>query len=204
MTSVRVGTSIATTGGKVAIGRNIYDSFAIVYPHRSLRGRDVVVGEGLQGGDYIARGGALGPALSGQLTSYVNQSIRYDVLDPPRGYNIGDGIARVRPTYKSGYAIEVGSAKFVSALGRLVGNAGRPVALMSGRIRPADDPTAQPELFFTNSVGRFAMQNLEPGKRYRVELFSTPALGFEFTVPADNEGLLDLQVVNVPLDVPED
>lgn len=204
VTSVRVGTSIATTGGKVAIGRNIYDSFAIVYPHRSLRGRDVVVGEGLQGGDYIARGGALGPALSGQLTSYVNQSIRYDVLDPPRGYNIGDGVSRVRPTYKSGYAIEVGSAKFVSALGRLVGNAGRPVALMSGRIRPADDPTAAPELFFTNSVGRFAMQNLEPGKRYRVELFSTPALGFEFTVPADNEGLLDLQVVNVPLDVPED
>ena len=47
------------------------------------------------------------------------------------------------------------------------------------------------------------MQNLEPGKKYRVELFSTPALGFEFTVPEDNEGLLDLKVLNVPLDVPE-
>lgn len=75
---------------------------------------------------------------------------------------------------------------------------------MSGRVRPVDDPTTEAELFFTNSVGRFAMQNLEPGKRYRVELFSTPPWGFEFTVPSDNEGLLDLQVVNVPLDVPED
>ena len=53
-------------------------------------------------------------------------------------------------------------------------------------------------------MGRFAVQNLEPGKRYRVELFSSPVRGFEFTVPEDNEGLLDLQVVNVPLDVPED
>ena len=204
VTSLRVGASIATTGGKVAIGRGIYDSFAIVYPHETLRDRDVVVGDSLQGGNYIARSGALGPAVSGQLTSYVNQSIRYDVLDPPRGYNIGEGVSRVFPTYKSGYAIEVGSAKFVSALGRLVGNKDRPVALMSGRVRPADEPNAEPELFFTNSVGRFAIQNLEPGRRYRVEMFSSPAMGFEFVVPEDNEGLLDLQVLRVPLDVPEE
>lgn len=204
VTTLRVGSSISTAGGKVAMGRTIYDSFAIAYPHESIADHPVIVGDNFEGGDYVGRSGLLGGAVANNLTSYVNQSVRYDVLDAPLGYNIGDGIARVRPTYKSGYAIEVGSAKFVSALGRLVGNAGRPVALMSGRIRPADDPTAAPELFFTNSVGRFAMQNLEPGKRYRVELFSTPALGFEFTVPADNEGLLDLQVVNVPLDVPED
>lgn len=203
VTSLRIGTSIATTGGKVAIGRGIYDSFAIVYPHESLKGRDVIVGDSLQGGNYVARSGALGPAVAGQLTSYVNQSVRYDVLDPPRGYNIGDGIMRVHPLYKSGYAIEVGSAKFVSALGRLVGNGDRPVALMSGRVRPADESNADAELFFTNSVGRFAIQNLEPGKRYRVEMYSSPAMGFEFVVPEDNEGLLDLQILRVPLDVPD-
>lgn len=204
VTTLRVGSSIATTGGKVAVGRSIYDSFAIVYPHETISDHPVIVGDSFEGGHYTGRSGALGGALANNLTAYVNQSVRYDVLDAPLGYNIGDGIARVRPTYKSGYAIEVGSAKFVSALGRLIGNADRPVALMSGRVRPVDDPAAEPELFFTNSVGRFAVQNLEPGKRYRVELFSTPALGFEFTVPADNEGLLDLQMVRVPLDVPEE
>ncbi|MCY1463814.1 hypothetical protein D9M71_817630 [compost metagenome] len=119
----------------------------------------------------------------------------------PAGYDIGEGIARVRPTYRSGYAIEVGSAAFVSALGRLHGNAGRPLALVSGRVRPVDQPDAKPELFFTNSVGRFAVQKLEPGKRYRVELFTSPAVGFEFTVPADNTGLLDLETIAVPVDV---
>lgn len=201
ITTLRLGTAVATAGGKVAIGRPIYDSFAIVHPHPSLGDRDVIVGDSLQGGRHQARSGAFGPALTGTLTPYVNQTIRYDVLNPPVGYNIGDGAARVQPSYRSGFAVEVGSADFVSALGRLVGNADRAVALMSGRVTPVDDPAAEPQLFFTNSVGRFAMQNLAPGKRYRVQLFSNPPMGFEFTVPEDNEGLLDLQIVRIPLDV---
>ncbi|MGH7028672.1 hypothetical protein [Brevundimonas sp.] len=204
ITTLRIGSSIATTGGKVAVGRNIYDSFAIVYPHETLDDHPVIVGESFQRGNYTARSGALGPALSNTLTSYVNQSVRYDVLDAPLGYDIGDGILRVRPTYKSGYAIQVGSDAFVSALGRIVGNGGRPAALLSGRVRPVDEPNAEPELFFTNSVGRFAVQKLKPGKTYRVDLFTSPAAGFEFTVPADNEGLLDMQTVTLPIDVPEE
>lgn len=202
VTSLRVGTSFATTGGKVAMGRQIFDSFAIVYPHETLKG-GVIAGETLEGGRFTSRSGAFGPALDNTLTSYINQSVRYDAIDAPVGYDIGDGVKRVRPGYRSGYAIEVGSSKFVSALGRLVGNGNRPVALMSGRVRPVDDPSVEPELFFTNSVGRFAIQNLEPGRRYRIELYSTPALALEFTVPEDNEGLLDLEILTVPLDVPE-
>ena len=204
VTTLRIGSSIATAGGKVAIGRNIYDSFAIVYPHETLEDHPVIVGESFARGNYTARSGALGPALSNTLTSYVNQSVRYDVLDAPLGYDIGEGILRVHPAYKSGYAIQVGSDAFVSALGRVVGNGGRPAALLSGRVRPIDEPNAEPELFFTNSVGRFAVQKLKPGKTYRVDLFTSPSAGFEFTVPADNEGLLDMQTVTLPIDVPEE
>lgn len=202
VTSLRVGTSFATTGGKVAMGRTIFDSFAIVYPHETLDG-GVIAGETLEGGRFTSRSGAFGPALDNTLTSYVNQSVRYDAIAAPLGYDIGEGIVRVRPAYRSGYAIEVGSANFVSALGRLVGNQDRPVALVSGRVISLDEPEAEPELFFTNSVGRFAVQKLAPGRRYRVEVFSSPSVSFEFTVPADNDGLLDLQILRVPLDVPE-
>lgn len=201
VTSLRIGTSISTAGGKVAIGRNIYDSFAILYPHQSLEDKPVIVGESFERGNYTSRSGALGPAVSNTLSSYVDQSVRYDVLGVPPGYDIGEGVRRVRPAYRSGYAIQVGSDAFVSALGRMVGNAGKPAALISGRVRPVDDPAAEPELFFTNSVGRFAIQKLVPGKTYRVELFTSPAAGFEFTVPADNQGLLDLKTVAVPVDI---
>jgi outer membrane usher protein len=204
VTTLRIGSSIATAGGKVAVGRNVYDSFAIVYPHQTLGANPVIVGESFQRGAYTARSGALGPALANSLASYVDQSVRYDALDVPLGYDIGEGILRVRPTYKSGYAIQVGSDAFVSALGRIIGNGDRPAALLSGRVRPVDDLSAEPELFFTNSVGRFAIQKLKPGKTYRVELFTSPAAGFEFTVPEDNEGLLDMQTVKLPIDVPEE
>ena len=204
VTSLRLGSSIATTGRKVAVGRTIQDSFAIVYGHPSLKGAPVIVGQSFEGGQYQARSGALGPALGNSLTSYVNQSVRYDALNAPLGYNIGEGVVRVRPTYRSGYAIEVGSGAFVSALGRLVGNRNMPVALYSGRVTVVGDSTAEPQLFFTNSVGRFAMQGLEPGKAYRVDVFSSPATSFEIVVPADNDGLLDLGAVNVPVEVPKE
>lgn len=204
VTSLRVGTSVATAGGKVAIGRTISDSFAIVYGHPSLNGAPVIVGSSFEGGAYQARSGALGPALGNSLSSYVNQSVRYDAIDAPLGYDIGEGVVRVHPTYRSGYAIEVGSEEFVSAVGRLVGNGGKPVALVSGRLRDLSNPDEEPELFFTNSVGRFALQSLAPGRRYRVELLVSPVQGFEFTVPEDTDGLLDLQTVNIPIEVVEE
>lgn len=203
VTSLSVGSSLAFTGGKFAVGRRIYDSFAVVDAHKSLGGRDVIVGDSLEGGRYNSRSGALGPALANNLSSYVNQSIRYDVIDVPAGYDIGDGIKRVRPAYRSGYVIVAGSDAFVSAMGRLVGQGGIPASLMSGRIFSVDEPDAEPEIFFTNSVGRFAIQKLKPGHNYRVELFTSPAQGFQFKVPEDNEGLLDLQTVSLPMIVTE-
>ncbi len=198
VTTLRVGSAIAFAGGHVAIGRRINDSFAVVFPHESLRAGGVIVGQNLEGGRYTARSGALGPALSNQLTAYVNQSVRYDARQAPPGYDVGDGVMRVRPSYRSGYAIQVGSAAFVSALGHLVGVDGKPIALASGRVRSLDDPKAAPEPFFTNSAGRFAIQGLEPGKRYRVELFDGPSRGFEFMPPKDSTGLVDLKVVTAP------
>ncbi|HRO03046.1 MAG TPA: fimbrial biogenesis outer membrane usher protein, partial [Terricaulis sp.] len=202
ITTLRVSSSIATTGGKVGIGRYIYDSFALVYPHESLGDRRVIVGDSLQGGSYSARSGALGPAVANHLSSYLNQTVRYDVANLPPGYNIGSSVKTVHPAYRSGYAIEVGHAAFVSAMGVLIGANDRPAALVTGAIRPVDDPSAEPELFFTSTSGRFAIQNLEPGRRYRVELASSPRLVFEFDVPRESEGLLELGRVVVPLDVP--
>lgn len=203
MTSLNVGTSFAYTGGRAAIGRRIYDSFAIVRSHESLKGRDVIVGDNLEGGRYSARSGALGPAVANYLSSYVNQSLRYDVIDVPPGYDIGDGIKRVHPAYRSGYVVTAGSDAYVSALGRLVGLNDIPASLMSGRILHLDETDVSPEVFFTNSVGRFAIQKLKPGRKYRVELFSNPPRSFEFTVPEDNEGLYDLQKVSLPIYITE-
>src|SRR3546814_16125822 len=106
--------------------------------------------------------------------------------------DLGDGVKRVRPAYKSGYAIEVGSAAFVSAIGTLKGADGTPVKLASGVIRRVDAPNSQGEAFFTNTGGRFAVAKLEPGVEYSVEFYTDGRSGFTFKVPEDNKGLLDL------------
>src|SRR5690606_22926843 len=197
VTTLRVGSSIAYAGGKLAVGRTINDSFALVYPHKTLKGRKVIVGDALEGGSYVSKSGALGPAVQNSLTAFLNQSIRYDVVDPPRGYDIGDGVKRVRPAYKSGYVIEVGSAAFVSAIGTLKGRDGQPLKLVSGILRRTDQPDAADEPFFTNTAGRFAIAKLEPGGEYSVWLPSGGQGGFTFRVPDDNDGLLDLGIVEL-------
>lgn len=201
ITSMRVTSALAFTGGRFAVGRRIGDSFALLYPHETLENRSVIVGETLDGG-YYAKSGAFGPALQGQLGSYVNNSILYDVEDVPRGYDIGEGISRVYPRYRSGYTIEVGTDAYVSALGTLNGLGDAPVALASGRVFDLNAPDAEPMLFFTNSVGRFAIQGLTPGHEYSIELSTRPPATIRFEVPADSEGLLDLQTLTAPI-VPE-
>lgn len=197
ITTLRLGTSIAYAGGKVAVGRTITDSFALVYPHETLKDRPVIVGDGLAGGHYVSKSGPLGPAVQNMLTAFMNQSIRYDVVDPPRGYDVGDGVKRVRPAYKSGYVIEVGSAAFVSAIGTLQGADGKPLKLVSGILRRTDVADAKEEPFFTNTAGRFAIAKLEPGAEYGVEFQAGGRRSFAFKVPEDNEGLLDLKVITV-------
>ncbi|RZJ01354.1 MAG: hypothetical protein EON90_03490 [Brevundimonas sp.] len=199
ITTLRMGSSIAAAGKHWGVGRNIYDSFAVVYPHESLPS-PVIVGDNLEGGAYVARSGLLGGAVANNLISYVNQAVRYDAVNAPPGYDTGAGVTRVFPSYRSGYAIEVGRADYVSAVGRLVDRNRQPVPLLSGRVLSKDDPNAKPALFFTNTGGRFAVQNLTPGRTYIVELPSE-GLKFEISVPADSDGLLDLQQVTLPIEV---
>ena len=200
-TSVRVGTSIAYADGAVGLGRRINDSFMLLHPHENLGKRSVVAGQSLAQNNYIGRSGTLGAAVNNFLGSYATQSVQYDVEDPPTGYDTGPGVIRVHPPYKSGYSYKVGTDAFVSAMGTLVSAPDQPVALIGGRVTlldVAEGDKPQPIPFFTNSVGRFAIANLLPGRRYLVETYGpngTIDRSFDFAVPADSDGLVNLGTV---------
>ena len=195
ISTFRVATAIVYAGGSLALTRRIGDSFAILEPHPSLRGHDIVIGQLLTDSGYRSRSGALGGAVRNGLGSYVTQSVEYDVVDPPAGYDVGSGVIRVRPPYHSGYHLVIGSDAFVTSIGTAIDGYGKPVALTSGQISNLTHSEEAKMDFFTNSVGRFAMTTLRPKDRYRVQL--TTGQSFEFTVPADNEGLFDMQTVTV-------
>lgn len=200
-TTARVGTTIAFADGVFGIGRRINDSFMLLSAHENLGDRSVVAGQSLAENRYTSRSGALGAALNNFLGSYAAQSVQYDVENPPLGYDTGDGIFRIYPSYKSGFAARIGTDAFVSAMGTLLIAPEMPVSLAGGRVTLLDvqeGENPQPLPFFTNSIGRFAIASLLPGRRYLVETYGSGgkiAHTFEFTVPSDTDGLVNLGTV---------
>ncbi len=197
----RIGTSIAFADGHFAIGRQIIDSFALGYADQNLGKDPVILGQSLDNGHFDAESGLLGPALYGLLQSYTTQELHYDVVNAPAGYDVGPGVAYLKPAYHSGYAIKVGGDAYMSAGGTLLGDGAKPVVFVSGRVSSTTDKAFKSITFFTNSVGRFAIADLRPGMRYRVDLNTATPTSFEFVTPKDGKALVNLKTVNVKLPV---
>jgi outer membrane usher protein len=187
-TSVRFGTAIAYTGGSVALSRPIYDSFALVKPHRTLDGASVYV---LPNDDeYLSRSGRFGPGVAPDLSSYTPQIITYDVPNAPIGYDLGTGIAQVVPPYRSGYLIEVGSSYSITYTGQLLRPDGEPLSLAAGLAIELAEPDRAPVQMFTNRSGRFALSGLRAGK-WRVETrLGDRILTYDIEIPANAQGLV--------------
>lgn len=192
---LQVGTSFAFADGAFGIGRPIQDSFLLARPHETLRGTDVITGRSLRGGGYEGRSGLLGSAVTNRLSSYNAQDVQYDIDTLEAGYDIGAGVVRVDPPFRSGYEMVVGTDRFVSAVGFLQID-GVPVELASGLITSEDDDGFEPEPFFTNSVGRFGIIGLAPGRSYTIRLNGTGQT-FKIDVPEENTGLYRLETINI-------
>jgi outer membrane usher protein len=186
-TSMRLGTSIGFADGAVSVGRPIYDSFAIVQPHKSLKGADITVNPTPFG--YTSNSGQLGTALESNLSSYADRTITVDASNAPSGYDLGSGSFRLFPPYRSGYKLVVGSDYSVTAIGRLVDADGAPLVLISGKATEAAAPNHEPIVLFTNRDGRFGASGLRPGQ-WRIEMGTTPPTVYRLDVPATAEGFV--------------
>ena len=185
-TRLRAETAVAFAGDRVAIGRPITDSFAIITTHPTLEDRDVYADPSEEGD--LATSDWLGPALVPSINAYNTQRLVYDVEDLPTGYDLGAGAFTLQPTYRSGYALEVGSAATVTVMGTLEDESGEPVSLLAGQAFNKEDEDFEPVVMFTNRVGRFAISGLKPGA-YELKLNTKDEKVIEFDVPEESVGL---------------
>jgi len=160
--SIRFGTALAFADGEVGIGRPVYDAFALVKAHRSIRNHAVLVDP--SGTSATASTGVLGSALQSTLSSYSDRSLTVAAPEAPINVDLGAGSFRLMPPYRGGYLLTVGSDYNVSAVGRLLDEEGQPVALVSGIATEAAHPDREPIPFFTNRDGRFGIVGLAPGE----------------------------------------
>ena len=183
----RFGTSLAFAEGGASIGRPIYDSFAIVKPHASLKNANVLVDPNPLG--VTAMTGDLKAATMPNLSSYSERVVTVDVEGAPVGADIGQGSFKLFPGYRSGYVLEVGSNYYVTATGSMRDVEGQPVALVSGKATELAHPDRAPVTVFTNRQGRFGATGLAPGK-WRIEMLDANKSVYEITIPADAEGIV--------------
>lgn len=186
-----VSTAIAFADGKVALGRPVRDTFAIVAAHPNLDDRQVVVAPGIDGLGDRARSGSLGPALVPDIGSYTLSRLPYNVIDLPVGYDLGTGFFEFFPPYRSGYTLQIGSERLASAFGVIVDRDGAPLSIAVGTAVSATDKTFAPAKVFTNRIGRFALSGLIPGNRYIIS-FDDNATSVTIDVPSDATGLVNV------------
>ena len=188
-TSMRAATSFAFADGAFSVGRPIYDSFAIVTGHKSLKGTNVVVEPTPFG--FTAETGLLNAATQPNMSSYSERTTSIDAPTAPGGFDLGQGSYRAFPPYKSGYVFTVGSEYSVTAMGRLLNEDGEPISLLTGTATEVANPEHPGLVVFTNRDGKFGMSGLRPGK-WRLEMLDDRKSVFEITIPENAEGAVKL------------
>jgi outer membrane usher protein len=188
-TSLRAATSLAFADGAFSLGRPIFDSFALVKGHRSLKAASIIVEPSPFG--YTAATGLLGAATQPNLSSYAERTVTIDAPSAPSGLDLGQGSFRLFPPYRSGYRLIVGSAYGVTALGRLLNAEGEPIILISGQATELSNPNREPVVLFTNREGRFGAFGLAPG-RWRLKMLDEQSSEYVIEIPKDAEGVVRL------------
>lgn len=169
-TDVTISSALAFAGSSVTIGRPVREAFAIVSKHKSLKENDVAI-DPTKDGEYARvylKGDA--SAMVPDLVAYNGQVIGYEVDDLPPGYDLGDGAFWIKPGYKRGFQLQIGSDAVLTVIGKLFDRqSNNPISLVAGVAHYLGEAKQLPIDFFTNRNGIFAISGLKPG-RYQLVL----------------------------------
>lgn len=188
-TTVNLGTALAFADGHFGVTRPISDSFVLFAPHDSLAGQTIEINR--VGDTPAARTDLLGAPVLPDLNAYYQHHVMIEALDLPLGYELGQQVYDVRPGYRSGTVIPVGTGATVLGDGVLVDAGGTPLPLQLGSIASLDDESRAPIEFFTSRKGRFRVEGLSPG-RFQLTLANAPGNAIVFAIPAGSAGRVDL------------
>lgn len=162
-----LATSLVYVDGSFALSRPISNSFVLVKGVENEKDCDLLVNSTEVG--YEAKGQPWLPGVIPTVNSYYLKQVHVDVIDPPFGSGEERTDFTLYPTYKSGYAIYMGTSATVIALGTLLLAPGVPAEYQTFSATPMDGKSKDPVMGFTNGAGKFQLTRLQPG-RYMIEM----------------------------------
>jgi len=185
-----LASALVFSGDKIAIGRPVGDSFAIIEPYSNLSSNRIDVDISDEGSRVHSDG--LGAMVIPDLPAYSEQIISYEVTDLPPGYDLGEGVFALNPGFRQGYSLKVGSDAIITAMGSLFDKqTGEPISLLAGKAISQTDENFAALDFFTNRTGRFAISGLKPGS-YLLKLNSEGVRTYQLVISDDSGALLRL------------
>lgn len=188
--TLRAQSGIAFADGRFGIGRDPGRGFALVSRHQSLAGTPIdLFSSGT--GRRVAQINGFGPGIVSQVAPYRPDTITFNMLDPPIGYDVGAGKYATDTGAYTGHAIEIGTDEYRSALANLTLPDGRPLSLRYGRLQGGKGPATA---IFTNGEGRAVLSNLGPGQ---YEILFEERYRHRFTVPEDAPAVIDLGTIRL-------
>ncbi len=194
-TSLRFGTALVFTGNKegsyVTFARPIIDSFAIVKPIKSLEGVPLKVNPTTTN-EYKSVATEFGGAVVNDLSSYYVSPIHIATNDLPLGTEIKNDDFYIKPSYRSGALIKIGTDAVVIIKGQMHFEDGTFLALKGWELVNLDDQKAEPLLFFTNQKGKFSVGGLRAG-RYEMRLLDDARYHYHLEIAQGTKGVVKLE-----------
>ncbi|MEQ1664107.1 MAG: fimbria/pilus outer membrane usher protein [Bdellovibrionales bacterium] len=195
ITTLQVGSALVYTRGRFAIGRPITDSFAIVAPVKSLKGRRLEINPDSDE-NYVAKSDWLGPAVASELGSYNISSIVVAGRDLPVGISLPKDHFSIYPTYKSGYSFELGTDANIYLIGLVKLPDGKPASMIAGQAMNVDDPSQPPITLFTSRKGQIRSEGFRTG-RFVLEVDTEKYEPLDFAIPESAKEEFDIGVLQL-------
>lgn len=192
-TSLRWGTALVYADGLFGISRPVTDSFAIFHSTGALRDAGGV-GVQPQYDRYTAQESWLGPAVMPQLTSYYNTHVWVEPRRPDAELDPGESNLLLKPTYRSGTVVRLGSQAVSTIIVPLVWADGKPAALQFGTATSTDGTSVE---FVTDREGVAYFHGLSPGS-YRAVLITHPDTPFIISIPQSDQPEVRLDAIRIP------
>lgn len=186
--AVTLGSSLVYVDGNWALSRPVSQGFVMVKGIKNLEGSQLAINPSPEG--YQALSSRYSPAVLPSLSPYNIKKVVVEPVDPPTGYLVEKPYFTLFPTYKSGYALYVGSDSMVVVIGNLIdGGRGEPFGHQTIEVFCLDDEKAPPLRTFTNRKGQFQLLGLKPGN-YEIRPDEASGLGaVTFQIPEGTEGI---------------
>lgn len=176
--------------GNFAFSRPIRNSFLLVKGIKSDKDCDIIINPNPLG--YDAKSKPFLPGVVPSMSAYSVTRVNLEQIAPPIGAAEEETEFKLFPTYKSGFALYLGSDATAIGLGTLFVEPGIPAEYLTFTAVPVSGTEKDAILGFTNSAGKFQLPKLKPGSyRISVDVNGKEKVA-QFRLPDEASGLFGL------------